>query len=65
METGQIDQLGKVSVSQIIRTFKVQWEVAAMRVEDNTEKKEYELLNDQRSSYRQKKVVKEERTQKA
>jgi hypothetical protein len=46
------------------RTFKVQLEVAAMRVEDKSEKEEYELLYDQLSSYWQEKVVKEERTQK-
>jgi hypothetical protein len=46
------------------RTFKVQWEVAAMRVEDKREKEEYELLYDQLSSYWQEKMVKKERTQK-
>ncbi len=46
------------------RTFKVQWEVAAMRVDDKTEKEEYEMLYDQLSSYWQEKVVKEEKTQK-
>ena len=35
-----------------------------MRVEDKSEKEEYELLYDQLSSYWQEKVVKEERTQK-
>ncbi len=46
------------------RTFKVQWEVAAIRVEDKIEKEEYELLYDLISSYWQEKIVKEERTQK-
>ena len=35
-----------------------------MRVEDKSEKEEYELLYYQLSSYWQEKVVKEERTQK-
>ncbi len=42
----------------------MQWEVAAFRVEDKSEKEEYEMLYDQLSSYLQEKVVKEERTQK-
>ncbi len=33
------------------RIFKVQWEVAAMRVEDKSEKEDYELLYGQLSSY--------------
>ncbi len=33
------------------RTFKVQWELAAIRVEDKSVKEKYELLYDQLSSY--------------
>ncbi len=46
------------------RTFKIQGEVAAMRVEDKSEKEEYEMLYEQLSSYWQEKMVKEESTQK-
>ncbi len=38
--------------------------MAAMRVENKGDKEEYEMLYAQLSTYRQEKVVKEERTQK-
>ncbi len=64
METGQIDQLGEESVCQRMANFQSPMGVAAMRVENTSEKEEYELLYNQISSYWQEKVLKEERTQK-
>ena len=43
------------------RTFQLQFEIAAERVEDKGEREEYEMLYNQLSAYWQEKVVKEER----
>ncbi len=64
MKTGQIELLGGSLSFKEWRTFKVQWEVAEMRLEDKSKKEKYEFFYDQLSSYWQIKVVKEERTQK-
>ena len=60
----RIGNCGKSLTAKEWRTFRMQWEAAARRVEDKGEREEYEMLYSQLSNYWQEKVVKEERKSK-